>query len=129
MPSAVHAHIISLLFFTALLVYAIRSLWKKLAGPLYSLKKDITRITSGDLVSGVALRGDEEFQDLASDLDRMRGELRDKFVRLKEREEELSVAVSTLDRAVLKGARSVDHVSVVREATAKMSEELKGFTY
>jgi methyl-accepting chemotaxis protein len=129
MPSAVHAHIISLLFFVALLVYAIRSLWKKLAGPLYSLKKDITRITLGDLVSGVALRGDEEFQDLASDLDRMRGELRDKFVRLKEREEELSVAVSTLDRAALKGAASSDHVSVIREATAKMKEELKGFTY
>jgi methyl-accepting chemotaxis protein len=129
MPSAVHAHIISLLFFVALLVYAIRSLWKKLAGPLYSLKKDITRITLGDLVSGVALRGDEEFQDLASDLDRMRGELRDKFVRLKEREEELSVAVSTLDRAALKGAASSDHVSAIREATAKMREELKGFTY
>jgi nitrate/nitrite-specific signal transduction histidine kinase len=129
MPSAVHAHIISLLFFTALLAYVIRSLWKKLAGPIYSLKKDITRIASGDLVSGVALRGDEEFQDLASDLDRMRGELRDKFVRLKGREEDLSLAVSTLDRAVLKGAPSVAHLPVVREATAKMREELRGFTY
>jgi methyl-accepting chemotaxis protein len=129
MPSAVHAHIISLLFFTALLIYAIRSLWKKLGVPLYSLKKDITRMTSGDLVSGVALRGDEEFQDLASDLDRMRGELRDRFVRLKEREDELSAAVSTLDRAVLKGSPSADHISAVREATAKMRQELKGFTY
>jgi hypothetical protein len=46
MPSAVHAHIISLLFFIALLAYAIRSLWKRLAGPLYSLKNDITRITT-----------------------------------------------------------------------------------
>ena len=129
MPSAIHAHIISLLFFTALLAYAIRALWKKLGGPLYSLKKDITRMTSGDLVSGVALRGDEEFQDLASDLDRMRGELRDRFVRLKEREDALSAAVSTLDRAVLKGSPSADHLSAVREATAKMKQELKGFTY
>jgi hypothetical protein len=59
----------------------------------------------------------------------MRGELRDKFVRLKERDEELSVAISMLDRAVLKGAPSADHVSVIREATAKMRQELKGFTY
>lgn len=129
MPSAIHAHIISLFFFTALLAYAIRSLWKKLAGPLYSLKKDITRITAGDLVSGVALRGDEEFQDLAFDLDSMRSELREKFVRLKERTEELSVAVSTLDRAVLKGAPTLKHLSVIREATAGMKTELTSFTY
>lgn len=129
MPSAIHAHIISLLFFTVLLAYAIRSLWKKLAGPLYSLKKDITRITAGDLVSGVALRGDEEFQDLAFDLDSMRSELREKFVRMKERAEELSVAVSTLDRAVLKGAPPLNHLSVIREASAGMKTELASFTY
>src|SRR3989337_685227 len=48
MPSAIHAHIISLLFFTALLAYAIRALWKKLGGPAYTLQNDTTRTTSGD---------------------------------------------------------------------------------
>jgi len=47
----------------------------------------------------------------------------------KDLENALSAAVSTLDRAVLKGSPSADHLSAVREATAKMKQELKWFTY
>lgn len=129
MPSTLQAHLLSLVLFTAILLYAIHALWRRLAPPLYSLKKDIARVASGDLAGGVALREDEEFQDLAQVLDGMRTDLRQKFIRIKEREGELSAAVAELDRSVLKGNPSLQQTASLKSAAARMREELNGFLY
>ncbi len=129
MPSAFQAHLISLLLFTVILLYAIHALWKRLSVPLHSLKKDIVRIAGGDLVSGVALREEEEFQDLAADLDGMRGELRRKVTAMKERHEELSEAAEAIEKALIRGTLSADQVAVFREKVLWMREELHEFTY
>ena len=129
MPSIFQAHALALVLFTGILLYALHSLWKRLSVPLYSLKKDITRIAMGDLVSGVVLRDDEEFQGLAKDVDNMRSSLRRSFVRLKERHLELSGAARELEKALLKGKLSAGEVAALQKKVSQMQEELRAFSY
>lgn len=129
LPSTVQAHIASLILFTAILVFAVRALWKRLSGPLYSLKKDIVRISGGDLVGGVVLREDEEFQELADVLDRMRADLRKKFISIRGRNDELSAAVLDLDRALARGSLPAENAVAVKKAVERMREDLNGFSY
>jgi methyl-accepting chemotaxis protein len=129
MPSAVQAHVASLILFTAILVLAVRALWRRLSGPLYSLKKDIVRISGGDLVGGVVLREDEEFQDLAGMLDRMRTDLRRKFTSIRGRNDELSATILDLDRALARGTLPAERVLAVKTAVERIREDLNGFSY
>lgn len=129
LPSVLTAHFVTLMIFAATLAYAIHNLWKRLSAPLYSIKKDINRVVEGDLVSPVTLREEEEFQDLAADLDRMRTELRQKIGRVKERQERLSSTAADLQKSILKGSPSVSHASLLREAVERMKEEIHVFKY
>lgn len=129
MPSVFLAHVISVLLFTAILVYAISALWRRLSRPLYSLKKDVARIAAGDLVGGVSLGEEEEFQDLAIDLDEMRTGLRQKFIRLKDGKDALTEAALELERAVWKGGPSVNHAAAMKKAVDRLKGELDGFTW
>lgn len=129
LPSALSAQLVTLLIFAAALAYAIYSLWRRLAIPLTSIKKDLARIGNGDLASTVTLREDEEFQDLAADLDRMRSELRSRFVRIKERHTALSEAAEGLAKSIYKGSPSVPQASLLREAVERMKEDVHVFKY
>lgn len=128
MPSLLSAHLLSLILFTVLLLLAVRGLWKRLSPPLYSLKRDIMRLAAGDLVSGIALSEGDEFQDLAADLDRMRSGLRERFIRLKERQKVLSESAAELQKAVLKSKDASDELKRVKDAIGRMKEELDGFS-
>jgi methyl-accepting chemotaxis protein len=127
MPTALYAHGIALVLFTLILAYAIHALWKRLAAPLFMLKKDIARITSGDLVNRVLLREEDEFQELAAGADAMRSELGAKFVRIKEQHGALVRAIAGLDRAFLQGLPLNGHVAAVKETAARFHEELDVF--
>ena len=128
LSSAVGAQAISLVLFVVLLAYAIYTLRKKLSIPLYMLRKDIARIAGGDLATGVSLRAEDEFQDLASAMDVMRKGLDEKLIKIKEGHAGLSSAVSGLQKAVLKGDPSANAVGSLKEAAARMKEELNGFS-
>jgi len=128
-PVALSVHIISLLLFAVMLLFTIRTLWIKLSVPLFSIKKDIARVASGDLTSAIFLRPGEEFQDLAAELDGMREDMRKKFAYLKVQHEELSDAVAGLSRAVFKGSAAAGEVARFRETAEKMREKLHEFTY
>lgn len=128
MPSLLAAHIISLILFALLLLFAVRGLWKRLSPPLYSLKKDIVRLSSGDLASGIALSEEDEFQDLASDLDRMRSGLRERFIRLKERQKALTDAARDLEKAVVASKDAAAEIKRLKDGIARMKEELNGFS-
>jgi methyl-accepting chemotaxis protein len=128
MSSAVAAQAIALVVFVVLLVYAIYTLWKKLSVPLYMLKKDIARIAAGDLVTAVSLRDEDEFLDLASEMNTMRSELSRRLTKIKEGQAELSSAASGLQKAVLKGDPPAKHIGSLKEAIARMKEELNAFT-
>ncbi len=126
-PSVLQAHTFSLLFFSFVLAYAIQNLWKRLAVPLYSLKKDLSRMAGGDLVNAIGLRDDEEFQDMAEDIDGMRIELRKKFMRIKEGQANLAAVLSTLEKAALKEGVAKQHSSSLRAAVSGIKEALNDF--
>ena len=112
-----------------MLVYAIHSFWTNLASPLYSLKKDIVRVADGDLASPVALREEDEFHDLAMDIDKMRSDMRHRWARIKERQEVLASVTSDLSKSIAKGTPSVSHATLLRENIERMKEEINAFTY
>jgi len=128
LSSTISAYTIALVLFIALLAYAISTLRKKHLTPLYMLKKDISRIAGGDLVTEVSLREEDEFQDLASDVNAMRKELCRNLVKIKEGQVALSSAISELQRAVLQEQPATDHVVSIKEAVARMKEHLNVFT-
>jgi methyl-accepting chemotaxis protein len=128
LSSALLAQAIALILFIVLLAYAIYTLRKKLSVPLYMLEKDVARIADGDLVTVVSLREEDEFQALASDMNTMRKELGQKLSKIKEGQTVLASAVSELHRAALKGNPSANHVGSLKDAVARMKEELNVFT-
>lgn len=128
LPSALHAEGLALVFYSLLLTYAIHDLGKRLSAPLFMLKRDIARIGEGDLVTIVALRPEDEFQELASEVERMRRELGGKFIRIKQLHEELAVAVSELDRSFLQGRPLTVKIEELRSSAARLQEELHAFT-
>jgi methyl-accepting chemotaxis protein len=128
LSSAATAYALALVLFVVLLAYAVYSLRKKLSAPLYMLGKDMARIADGDLVTEVSLRDEDEFQELASDVDTMRKELDQKLIRIKEAHTALSSAVSELQRAALKGDPSANHIDPLKNAVTRMKEALNAFT-
>lgn len=128
LPITLGTHIISLLVFAAILAYAMRSIWKRLSPPLYSIKKDLTRIASGDLTGEVSLCDGEEFQELASELEKMRKVLRQNFMRIKDQQQALSLATTDIDNSISAGNISISHIVSLQTATIKMKESIEVFT-
>lgn len=128
-PITFAAQAASLLIFAAILAYTVNSLWKRLSPPLYSLKKDIARIAGGDPMNEVSLSSDEEFQDLAADLDSMRYGLQEKIVRLKEQQRILSAAADELSRSTLEGKPSLTHAAAVQAAVKGLKAAADVFHY
>lgn len=128
LSSTAAAQAIALLLFIVLLAYSIHALRKRLSVPLYMLKKDLARIAGGDLAAVVSLRAEDEFQDLAEDVEAMRKELGRKLINVKERHAALSAAVAGLQMAVLKGDLSAKDAGILKAAAARMKEELNAFT-
>jgi methyl-accepting chemotaxis protein len=129
LPVTVGVNAISFLVFAAILAYTINALWKRLSPPLYSIKKDIVRIAGGDLASEVSLSKDEEFQHLATDLDTMRRGIREKIVRLKERQVVLSSAADQLVKSTLGGSPSVSSAASLQAAVDGMKGDVQAFHY
>jgi len=127
LPSALTAQFVTLLIFAASLAYAIHDLWGRLSVPLYSIKKDLAGMAVGDLVSPVTLRGDDEFQDLAGELDRMRQDVRQKIAKIKDRHDGLSRVAGELQKSILKGKPSVSQASLLRETVERMKEDVNVF--
>ncbi len=129
LPVTVGVHVISLLAFAGILATTISSLWKRLSPPLYSIKKDIVRIAGGDLASEVSLSKDEEFQQLATDLDAMRRGIREKIVRLKEQQAILSSAADELVGSTLGGNPSLPSAASLQAAVERMKGAVQVFHY
>jgi methyl-accepting chemotaxis protein len=127
LPVTVGVQVISLLAFAGILAFAINSLWKRLSPPLYSIKKDIVRIAGGDLASEVSLSKDEEFQDLAADLEGMRKGIREKIVRLKEHQEALSAAADELIGSAREGKASLSSATSLQAVVERMKADIQVF--
>lgn len=130
LPTTIVVHALSLLIFTAALAYSMQSLWKKLSPPLHSLKKDMARISGGDLTGEVTLGKYEEFQRLAGELDEMRSGLHEKFANIKEQQKVLSAGAAELERSILEGQNlSPESIASLQATVARMKEEVQVFHY
>lgn len=129
LPITLGTHLFSLLVFAAILAFAIQAVWKKLSPPLFSIKKDLSRIASGDLTSEVSLCKGEEFQELASELEQMREGIRENIVRIKEQQQELSAAASEVEKGISSGSISITQISALQSAAARMRESVRKFHY
>jgi HAMP domain-containing protein len=129
MPITLGTHLVSLLVFAAILAFAMKSVWRKLSPPLYSIKKDLARVAAGDLSSEISLCKGEEFQVLAGELEKMRQGLREKFVRMKDQQQMLATAVSDIDGAIGAGNLSQSHLAALQAATSRVKESAQAFRY
>jgi methyl-accepting chemotaxis protein len=130
LPTTIVVHGVSLLIFTAFLAYTIHMLWKTLSPPLHSIKKDIIRISCGDLTGEVSLSKYDEFQSLAKELDEMRLGLREKIVNLKEQQQSLRDRAAELDRSLQEGTDfSMESATALRSAVERMKEEVQKFRF
>jgi len=129
LPITVGAHVVSLLMFACILAYTIRTLWRRLSPPLYSIKKDIARIAGGDLMNEVTLSKEEEFQDLAAEVDGMRKGLREKILLIQEQQQLLSAAAAELSNSILEGKPSLSHVAALQTGVTRMKEHIRAFHY
>jgi methyl-accepting chemotaxis protein len=129
LPITIGTHLFSLLIFAVMLAVVMRSIWKRLSPPLYSIKKDLSRIASGDLTYEVSLCKGEEFQDLASALDHMRREFRENIVRIKDQQMTLSAAAAEINYAISAGNLSMTHVVSLQSAVSRMREAVQKFYY
>lgn len=129
MPITVGAGVISLLIFVCLLAYTIHSLWQRISLPLADIKKGLNKIAGGDLSYEVALRKNDEFQDLAMDLDRMRSGLRDKIIALKEQVQVLSAGADELAASIHEGSPSMMSIASLQSAVEQMKHRMQAFHY
>lgn len=127
LPITLGTHLISFLLFAAILAYTMHSIMKKLSPPLYSIKKDLARIASGDLTNEVTLCKGEEFQELATELELMRQGIRENFVLIKDRQQALSFATADIESAISKGSLSMTHVAALQSETARLKESVQLF--
>jgi methyl-accepting chemotaxis protein len=127
LPITVAAHIVSLLIVAGILAYAIHALWRRLSAPLSTIKSGIAGIARGELAREITLGKDEEFQDLAADLDGMRSSLRDRMIRIKEQQRALDAAAVELNRAVLEGKPPATAAASLQLAVERLREEVNAF--
>lgn len=96
LPYMITANLTGLLVVIIALILAMKSVFWKVAGPLFRISQDIQKLIDGDLTVNIRLRKDDEFKDLAEDFDLMGKSMRDKFVKIKERFSELSGTVTDM---------------------------------
>ncbi len=127
LPITIGVQVVTLVVFGGILAYSIRSLLTRLSQPLFAIKRSLAAIAGGDLASKVVLRKEDAFQDLAMDLDEMRATLREKIVRIKEKQPALSSASAELSTSMLTGTPSLSYALSLQSAVERMKEEIRAF--
>jgi methyl-accepting chemotaxis protein len=121
----IYVNIINVCFITCALILMGYWMKRKTAGPLMSMAEDIDKMKEGDLISSVALRKKDAFQDVALVIDNMRERMRDRFERISTQHNEVSASIKNL--AELKGhSKSLAAESeIIHKKIKKLEEELR----
>jgi methyl-accepting chemotaxis protein len=99
-PIFIFINVINFVFVAVLLVLTGFLMMKKTSGPLIRMSRDIRKVTDGDLSSLIVLRQKDDFKDVADELNRMTGKLRERFSNLKEMYEGISGPMERLGKGV-----------------------------
>lgn len=127
LPTTIGTHAVSLGVFAVLLAWTIRTILKKLSPPLYSIKKDLSRIASGDLTGTISLYPGEEFQELACELEKMRQGLRNNFSRIKEQQKILEQAIASCSQTENTHNVTYDRVQALQSAISSTQKTIHIF--
>jgi methyl-accepting chemotaxis protein len=99
LKEAVYANGAALVLIVFVYLLAAKRIHAKMAGSLHRIRADIQGLVRGDLGTRVQLAEDEEFGDLADDLNHMAGELHRRFSDIKELFERIDESVKDLKGA------------------------------
>lgn len=127
LPVTLGTHTVSFLVFALILYFAINRIWKKLSPTLHTLKKEIMRISTGDLTSEISLTKYEEFQDLALELDHMRLELKNKIQNIKQQQQIVATAAAGIDKTIHGGGEPTAHAVTLQTALDRIKAEIEQF--
>ncbi|PKL51905.1 MAG: hypothetical protein CVV37_03960 [Nitrospira bacterium HGW-Nitrospira-1] len=78
-PVLIYVNLAAFLFVAILLVFTSIRMTRKASEPILRMTKDVGRVTDGDLATIIALRGKDEFQDVAHDINVIIKNLRERF--------------------------------------------------
>lgn len=84
-PVFIYVNLADFIFVSLFLVFTSIRMIRKAAGPILRMTKDIRRVTDGDLATTIILRGKDEFQDIAHDINVIIKNLRERFKTIDER--------------------------------------------
>jgi len=102
-PLFVYVNLFSLSFVAVLLVITGALMMRKVNGPIYRITKDLKSIGEGNFSSGIILRQQDEFRDVAEALNEMLDSLRERFSERRARYEEISQELQELELAYARG--------------------------
>lgn len=83
MPSVIYTTLISTLVIGLIVIMVTLLASHKIAGPMFRFERDIDRISTGDLKSRIDIRTDDQFQAIATSLNKMIDSLNAKFSDIK----------------------------------------------
>ncbi len=89
---------------------------QRVSGPLYRIRKEMERLSRGDLSSGIILRDRDEFKDFAAELNRMVESLRELFSSVREEVQAIDGRCREIERS------SPDPGPVLAKSRALMQE-------
>jgi methyl-accepting chemotaxis protein len=102
-PLFIYVNLFSLAFVAVLLVITGTLMMRKVSGPIYRITKDLKSMGEGNFSSGIILRQQDEFRDVAVALNEMLDSLRERFSERRARYEEISQELLELELAHARG--------------------------
>lgn len=122
---AVYANGLTFVLIVFVYLLTAKGIHAKMARSLHRIRADIHGLIRGDLGTRIRLREDEEFRDLADDLNLMAGELQRRFSEIKERFERVDESLKEL------GSKPEGEEKILRERImtriAALEERLSEF--
>lgn len=101
-----------------------RGLFNKIHGPLKKMTYDISRMTNGELNFTVALRQNDEFSDIASELTKMESSLNQRLSTIRD----LNASVITLAEAAQKNSEDQALRADLRKSIADLRQATGSFS-
>lgn len=123
-PIFIFINVINFVFVAVLLVLTGFLMMKKTSGPLIRMSRDIRKVTDGDLSSRILLRQKDDFKDVADELNRMTGELSERFSGIKEKYEGISGYLQLSGKGVSKKEDSINNYNSILQSIDGVEAEL-----
>lgn len=96
---------------------------KKMNGPLYRISKDLERVAEGDFSTSIAVRGQDEFANVAETLDEMVSKLKERLMRFREKYKNISGGFVDLEVSQARGTGAKEQAKEMILSIEKLKQE------